>query len=114
MGGISESHAKLPPPGGYLRGAVFRKDPVGIKSKRLLFSAFENLGFGQEYINVAQSVLNECKEQAARKLKRQNSRLEKCGIPEEELLRQQQELFDKVCKRSWTLSRSRIFNIAVR
>ena len=39
-------------------------------------------------------VLSECKETAAKK-RRQSTRLENLGIPEEELLRQQQELFAK-------------------
>ncbi|VDO97094.1 unnamed protein product [Soboliphyme baturini] len=33
---------------------------------------------------------------AQRRQRRQSSRLDKCGIPEDELLKQQQELFDKV------------------
>ena len=37
-------------------------------------------------------MLTECKETAAKK-RRQSTRLENLGIPEEELLRQQQELF---------------------
>ena len=37
-------------------------------------------------------VLTECKETAAKR-RRQSTRLENLGIPEEELLRQQQELF---------------------
>ena len=39
-------------------------------------------------------VLTECKETAAKR-RRQSTRLENLGIPEEELLRQQQELFAK-------------------
>ena len=39
-------------------------------------------------------VLSECKESAAKR-RRQSTRLENLGIPEEELLRQQQELFAK-------------------
>ena len=39
-------------------------------------------------------VLHECKETAAKR-RRQSTRLENLGIPEEELLRQQQELFAK-------------------
>ena len=37
-------------------------------------------------------MLTECKETAAKR-RRQSTRLENLGIPEEELLRQQQELF---------------------
>ena len=37
-------------------------------------------------------MLSECKESAAKR-RRQSTRLENLGIPEEELLRQQQELF---------------------
>ena len=40
-------------------------------------------------------VLTEVKESAAKR-RRQSTRLENLGIPEEELLRQQQELFAKV------------------
>ena len=39
-------------------------------------------------------VLSECKETAAKR-RRQSTKLENLGIPEEELLRQQQELFAK-------------------
>merc|ERR1711874_700383 len=42
----------------------------------------------------AEEVLHECKETAAKR-RRQSTRLENLGIPEEELLRQQQELFAK-------------------
>ena len=37
-------------------------------------------------------MLSECKDEAAKR-RRQSTRLENLGIPEEELLRQQQELF---------------------
>ncbi|EEB14761.1 Negative cofactor 2 beta, putative [Pediculus humanus corporis] len=49
------------------------------------------LGFG-DYIPDADAVLQDCKAVAAQR-KRQSTRLENLGIPEEELLRQQQELF---------------------
>ena len=39
-------------------------------------------------------MLNDCKQVAAKR-RRQSTRLENLGIPEEELLRQQQELFAK-------------------
>jgi histone H3/H4 len=57
--------------------------------------ALEQLGFGPEYTQAANSVMSSCRLQQARKLQRQNSRLDKLGIPEEELLRQQQELFQQ-------------------
>ncbi|XP_041371302.1 protein Dr1-like [Gigantopelta aegis] len=55
--------------------------------------ALDSLGFGS-YKNDAQAVLVETKAVAAKK-RRGSSRLENLGIPEEELLRQQQELFAK-------------------
>lgn len=57
--------------------------------------ALDSLGFGA-YKEEACTVLQETKEVAKRK-RRGSSRLENSGIPEEELLRQQQELFAKVC-----------------
>ncbi|KFD59619.1 hypothetical protein M514_28205 [Trichuris suis] len=54
------------------------------------------MGFGSDYIDAGRSVLDKCNEEASRRLKRQSTRLEKCGIPEDELLRTQQELFAKV------------------
>lgn len=65
----------------------------------LLFStlnlaALDSLGFGT-YKDDAMAVLAEAKAVAAKKRKG-SSRLENLGIPEEELLRQQQELFAKV------------------
>lgn len=59
-----------------------------------LFTALEKLGFG-DYIADAEAVLKDCKAMAAKK-RRKSTRLENLGIPEEELLRQQQELFQKV------------------
>lgn len=55
--------------------------------------ALERLGF-KDYKRDAEAVLVDCKEVAARR-RRQSTRLENLGIPEEELLRQQQELFAK-------------------
>ncbi|XP_072104160.1 protein Dr1-like [Mobula birostris] len=55
--------------------------------------ALESLGFGS-YLSEAKEVLRECKIVALERRKA-NSRLENLGIPEEELLRQQQELFAK-------------------
>lgn len=60
----------------------------------LLAVALEKLGF-KEYCDDAQRVFADCKEVAAKRRK-QSSRLEHLGVPEEELLRQQQELFAKV------------------
>ncbi|XP_015749287.1 PREDICTED: protein Dr1-like [Acropora digitifera] len=58
-----------------------------------VFQALQGLGF-TSYIEEVKSVLQECKTQAANK-RRASTRLENLGIPEEELLRQQQELFQK-------------------
>jgi len=55
--------------------------------------ALEKLGYG-DFRKDAEDALQECKEVAAKR-KRQSTRLEHMGIPEEELLRQQQELFAK-------------------
>ena len=56
--------------------------------------ALDSLGFGS-YKDEARAVLQEAKAVAAKK-RRASSKLENLGIPEEELLRQQQELFAKV------------------
>ena len=56
-----------------------------------IITALDRLGFG-DYIPDADAVLQDCKAVAAQR-KRQSTRLENLGIPEEELLRQQQELF---------------------
>ncbi|KAL1453743.1 hypothetical protein WDU94_010058 [Cyamophila willieti] len=58
-----------------------------------VLQALETLGFS-DYINEAQEVMKDCKIVAANR-RRQSNRLENLGIPEEELLRQQQELFAK-------------------
>ncbi|ENN74828.1 protein Dr1-like [Dendroctonus ponderosae] len=55
--------------------------------------ALDKLGFG-DYHAEAEAVLKDCKAVAAKR-RRQSTRLENLGIPEEELLRQQQELFAK-------------------
>lgn len=57
-------------------------------------TALESLGFAS-YITEVKDVLQECKT-VALKRRKASSRLENLGIPEEELLRQQQELFAKV------------------
>nr|CAB3239905.1 protein Dr1-like [Phallusia mammillata] len=56
-----------------------------------VLDALESLGFGS-YVEECREVLVECKHVALKK-RRGSSRLENLGIPEEELLRQQQELF---------------------
>ncbi|GJQ69717.1 hypothetical protein Trydic_g22288 [Trypoxylus dichotomus] len=58
-----------------------------------IFTALERLGFA-DYRVEAEAVLKDCKAVAAKR-RRQSTRLENLGIPEEELLRQQQELFAK-------------------
>lgn len=59
-------------------------------------AALDRLGFS-DYTLEAEAVLKDCKAVAAKR-RRQSTRLENLGIPEEELLRQQQELFAKVNK----------------
>lgn len=54
--------------------------------------ALLNLGFTGDYMEAADSVLDACKVEAEKKLRRKNSRLEKCGIPEEKLYEMQQQL----------------------
>lgn len=56
-----------------------------------ILEALDRLGF-HDFKQEAETVLNDCKEVAAKR-RRQSTRLENLGIPEEELLRQQQELF---------------------
>ena len=56
--------------------------------------ALENLGF-QSYLADVKEYVDEAKEVALKK-RRQSTKLQNLGIPEEELLRQQQELFAKV------------------
>lgn len=58
-----------------------------------VLEALDRLGF-KDYKQEAETVLNDCKAVAAKR-RRQSTRLENLGIPEEELLRQQQELFAK-------------------
>ncbi|CAB0041787.1 unnamed protein product [Trichogramma brassicae] len=58
-----------------------------------VLQALEKLGF-TDYCAEAEAVLRDCKAVAAKR-RRQSTRLENLGIPEEELLRQQQELFAK-------------------
>lgn len=58
--------------------------------------ALVNLMFPYDYVEAADSVLSECKIAAENKLKRKNSRLDKCGIPEDQLYLMQQQLIEKV------------------
>lgn len=58
-----------------------------------VLSLFFFAGF-KDYKKEAEAVLNDCKQVAAKR-RRKNTRLEALGIPEEELLRQQQELIAK-------------------
>lgn len=58
-----------------------------------VLEALDRLGF-KDYKQDAEAVLMDCKAVAAKR-RRQSTRLENLGIPEEELLRQQQELFAK-------------------
>jgi hypothetical protein len=58
--------------------------------------ALKNLGFPREYVDAANSVLGECKIAAEKRLKRKNSRLDKCGIPEDQLWLMQQQLIEQV------------------
>lgn len=67
----------------------------------LISVALESLGFGS-YISEVKEVLQECKT-VALKRRKASSRLENLGIPEEELLRQQQELFAKVSNMFWVI-----------
>ncbi|CAK6438899.1 unnamed protein product [Pipistrellus nathusii] len=56
--------------------------------------ALESLGFGS-YMSKVKEVLQDCKTVSLKRRRKASSRLENLGIPEEELLRQQQELFSK-------------------
>lgn len=58
-----------------------------------MLEALDRLGF-KDYKQDAEAVLNDCKAVAAKR-RRQSTRLENLGIPEEELFRQQQALFAK-------------------
>merc|ERR1712126_675828 len=67
-----------------------RQQKKTISAEHVL-AALEKLGYG-DFRKDAEEVLGEHKEMAAKR-RRQSTRLENLGIPEEELLRQQQELF---------------------
>uniref|UniRef100_A0A914P3J2 Protein Dr1 n=1 Tax=Panagrolaimus davidi TaxID=227884 RepID=A0A914P3J2_9BILA len=58
--------------------------------------ALSNLGFPKDYIDAADRVLDECKVNAEKRLRRKNSRLDKCGIPEDKLYEMQQKLIEEV------------------
>uniref|UniRef100_A0AC34GZD6 Protein Dr1 n=1 Tax=Panagrolaimus sp. ES5 TaxID=591445 RepID=A0AC34GZD6_9BILA len=58
--------------------------------------ALSNLGFPKDYIEAADRVLDECKVNAEKRLRRKNSRLDKCGIPEAQLYEMQQKLIEEV------------------
>uniref|UniRef100_A0A914LJ11 Uncharacterized protein n=1 Tax=Meloidogyne incognita TaxID=6306 RepID=A0A914LJ11_MELIC len=64
--------------------------------RNFLPAPLKNLGFPREYVDAANSVLGECKIAAEKRLKRKNSRLDKCGIPEEQLFEMQQRLIEQV------------------
>lgn len=73
-------------------------DVCNVRNKKTInaehvLEALDRLGF-KDYKQDAEAVLNDCKAVAAKR-RRQSTRLENLGIPEEELLRQQQELFAK-------------------
>jgi histone H3/H4 len=57
--------------------------------------ALSNLGFPKDYIDAADRVLDECKVNAEKRLRRKNSRLDKCGIPEDKLYEMQQKLIEE-------------------
>lgn len=63
------------------------------------------MAFPYDYVEAADSVLSECKIAAENKLKRKNSRLDKCGIPEDQLYLMQQKLIEKVCEAFFEISR---------
>lgn len=67
-----------------------QKNKKTISAEHIL-EALDKLGFN-DFKRDAVNVLNDCK-QAAAKRRRQSTRLENLGIDEDELLRQQQELF---------------------
>jgi len=70
--------------------AICEEQQKKTMSAEHVLGAMDRLGL-EEYKQEAESVLNDCKGRR----KRQSTRLEHLGIPEEELLRQQQELFAK-------------------
>ncbi len=88
-----------PPPPVPRRAVRHENDNASWSSLNILVpsqTALDSLGFG-EYKDEAKAVVQEAKAVAAKK-RRASTKLENLGIPEEELLRQQQELFAKVRK----------------
>lgn len=75
---------------------ISEKQQKKVISAEHVVEALKTLGF-QEYIEDVKAVHREYKEQASkhRIKKRGKGKLEKLGIPEEELLRQQQQLFEE-------------------
>ena len=81
-----------------------------LSSVVFLVAALENLGFGS-FKAEAQAALQQTKAFAAKKRKA-STKLENLGIPEEELFRQQQELFAKVswyCDGIWSFHGNCLF-----
>uniref|UniRef100_A0A0K8TR38 Protein Dr1 n=1 Tax=Tabanus bromius TaxID=304241 RepID=A0A0K8TR38_TABBR len=74
-----------------------------------VLEALDRLGF-RDYREEAESVLTNCKEVAAKR-RRQRTRLENLGIPEEELLRQQQELFAKAREEQAAQEQAQWYNL---
>lgn len=70
--------------------AICEEQQKKTMSAEHVLAALQKLGLNQ-YKEEAELVLNDCKG----KRRRQSTRLEHLGIPEEELLKQQQELFAK-------------------
>ena len=77
-------------------GEIFKVYKIKVKlvEIRIFFIlALDSLGYA-DFRKEAENVMQECRYVAAKR-RRQSTRLENLGIPEEELLRQQQELFAK-------------------
>lgn len=62
-------------------------------------------------MEAADSVLDECKVAAEIKQKRKNSRLDKCGIPEEQLYLMQQQLIENVSHSEANFQTSLTFSV---
>ena len=69
------------------------KIKVKLLNTHYFILALDSLGYA-DFRKEAENVMQECRNVAAKR-RRQSTRLENLGIPEEELLRQQQELFAK-------------------
>uniref|UniRef100_U5EXT9 Protein Dr1 n=1 Tax=Corethrella appendiculata TaxID=1370023 RepID=U5EXT9_9DIPT len=85
-----------------------QKNKKTINAEHVL-EALDRLGF-KDYKQDAEQVLNDCKQVAAKR-RRQSTRLENLGIPEEELLRQQQELFAKAREEQAKEEQQQWFNL---